>query len=69
MIVVLETVTKEEAKEKIKELIRQTDTNFYPDEIAEKLCIDFQLVMEIMNELIDEEEIEVAPDRLSPEKR
>ncbi len=59
-IVVLETVTKEEAKEKIKELIGQTDIEFYPDEIAEKLCIDFQLVMEIVNELIDEKEIEVA---------
>ncbi len=59
-IVVLEAVTKEEAKERIKELIRQTDIEFYPDEIAEKLCIDFQLVMEIVNELIDEKEIEVA---------
>ncbi len=59
-IVVLETITKEDAKERIKELIRQTDTEFYPDEIAEKLCIDFQLVMKIVNELIDEKEIEVA---------
>lgn len=59
-IVVLETVTKEEAKEKIKELIGQTDIEFYPDEIAEKLCIDFQLVMEIINELIDEGKIEVS---------
>lgn len=59
-IVVLETVTREEAKERIEELIRQTEGEFYPDEIAEKLCIDFQLVMEIVNELIDEKEIEVA---------
>lgn len=58
-VIIVETISKEDAKERIKELIDQTDTKFYPDEIAEKLHIDFQLVMEIMDELIKEEKIEV----------
>ncbi len=54
-------LSKEDAKEKIKNFIEQIDskTKFYPDEISEKLHIEFQLVMQIVNELINEGIIEV----------
>jgi len=57
-IVVREVVPREEAIEKIKEFIGQTQGEFYPDEIADKLHLDFQLVMDIVNELIENEMIE-----------
>lgn len=57
----IEILSKEDAKEKIKNFIEQIDskTKFYPDEISEKLHIEFQLVMQIVNELINEGIIEV----------
>ncbi len=57
----VENLSKEDAKEKIKNFIEQIDgkTKFYPDEISEKLHIEFQLVMQIVNELINEGIIEV----------
>lgn len=46
-IVVLETITKDKAKEKIKEWFDQhPKENIYPSEIAEDLRIDYELVFE-----------------------
>lgn len=60
-IIFVENLSKEDAKEKIKNFIKQIDakTQFYPDDISEKLHIEFQLVMQIVDELINEEIIEV----------
>lgn len=57
----VQDLLKEDAKEKIKNFIEQIDgnTKFYPDEISEKLDIEFQLVMQIVDELIKQGIIEV----------
>lgn len=57
---IIEDIPKEEAKERIKELIKQSENGIYPDDISEKLHIDFKLVMEIVDELIKEEKIAVV---------
>lgn len=55
-----ENTDKQIIKEKIKDHISKTDGKFYPDEIADQLDIDFELVMSIMEELIKEEFVEVS---------
>lgn len=57
-VIIINDIPRDEAKEKIKELIKQGD--IYPDEISEKLHIDFKLVMEIVEELIKEGKIAVV---------
>ena len=57
-IVIIENMPRDDAKEKIKDLIKQKDIS--PDEISEKLRIDFKLVMEIVEELIKEGKITVV---------
>ena len=58
-ILIIEEMPRDIAKEKIKELIKQSDIDLYPDEISEKLHIDFELVMEITEELIKEGKVAV----------
>lgn len=58
-VIVIEDMPRDVAKEKIKELIKQSEAPLYPDEISEKLRIDFELVMSITDELIKEGNIEV----------
>lgn len=53
-------MSKKDAKTKIKNFIEQTNGQFYPDEIAEKLHIEFELVMDICEELEDDGIIDVA---------
>jgi len=57
-VVIINDIPRDEAKEKIKELIKQGD--IYPDDISEKLHVDFKLVMEIVEELIKEGKIAVV---------
>jgi len=57
-VMIIEDIPRDEAKEKIKELIKERD--IYPDEISEKLHIDFKLVMDIVEELIKEGKIAVV---------
>lgn len=57
-LIVLRTITKEQAKQEILELFRSAGTLFYSD-IAERLRIDLPLVVELCQELEQEEEIEV----------
>ncbi|NQU07967.1 MAG: hypothetical protein HQ583_05345 [Candidatus Abyssubacteria bacterium] len=58
-IIVLREVTRDEAKEEIKELFETGQTLFYSD-IADKLRIDLELVVEICQELQNEGAIEVS---------
>mgnify|MGYP003394260174 FL=1 len=51
-------IDKQIIKERIKNYISKIEGEFYPDEIADKLDIDFELVMSITEELINEQFIE-----------
>lgn len=57
-LIVLPTITKEQAKQEILELFQSAGTLFYSD-IAERLRIDLPVVVEICQELEEEGEIEV----------
>lgn len=60
-IIVVQEISKEDAKARIKELFdKHSGENIYPSEVAEKLQIDYDLVLEIVEDLIKEDEIEVA---------
>lgn len=58
-VIVLRQVTREQAKEEVKRLFSTGRTLYYSD-IARRLKVDLQLVVEICRELQDEGEIEVA---------
>lgn len=58
-IVVLRTISREQAKQEIQDLFRSGETLFYSD-IARRLEIDLPLVVEICQELNGEGEIEVC---------
>jgi predicted transcriptional regulator len=49
-----------ELKEKVRQYIDNIEGEFYPDDIAQKLDADFQEVMDICQELINEGIIEIA---------
>ncbi len=49
-----------ELKEKVKQYIDQKEGEFYPDEISHTLNADFQEIMDICKELIEEGIIEIA---------
>ena len=57
-VVVLRTVSREQAKMEIRELFQSGETLFYSD-IARRLSIDLPLVVEICQELEEEGEIQV----------
>jgi len=57
-IIVLRTVSREQAKREIQELFRSSETLYYSD-IARRLAIDLPLVVEICQELEGEGEVEV----------
>lgn len=57
-VIVLRTLTKEEAKREIQELFQSGETLFYSD-IARRLRIDLPLVVDLCQELEEEGEIEV----------
>ncbi len=60
-IIVVQEISKEDAKVRIKELFdKHSNENIYPSEVAEKLHIDYDLVLEIVEDLLKEDEIEVA---------
>lgn len=60
-VIVLRDISKEEAKEEIVSLFSKGNTLYYSD-IAEKLTIDLQVVVDICNELQQSREIEVVDD-------
>ena len=57
-VIVLRTVTREQAKEEIRGIFASGETLYYSD-IAERLSIDLELVVEICEELETEGDIEV----------
>ena len=59
-IIVIEEITKEEAKTRISECLSEINEKIYPSEIAEKLHIDYDLCVEIIEELWDEGKIEIV---------
>ncbi len=57
-VILLRSITKEQAKEEIKNLFESGETLYYSD-IARRLKIDLPLVAEICQELQEEGEIKV----------
>jgi len=62
-VIVLRQVTKEQAEKEIRRLFSKGEILYYSD-IAERLGVDLQLVVEICNELQSRGEIEVVDDTL-----
>ena len=62
-VIVLRTITREQAKQEIMELFQTGETLYYSD-IAQRLRIDLPLVVEICQELENEGEIGVDADVL-----
>lgn len=60
-VIVLRSVTREQAKQEILELFQSGETLFYSD-IARRLGLDLPQVVEICEELRDAGEIEVDAD-------
>ena len=56
---VIEEISKDEAKKRISECLCEIDEKIYPGEIAEWLHIDYDLCVEIIEELLKEGEIEI----------
>lgn len=59
-VVIIEEICKEEAKKRISECLCEIDDKMYPSEIAERLRIDYDLCVEIIEELMKTGEIEVV---------
>lgn len=59
-VVVIEEISREEAKKRISECLSKIDKKIYPSEIAERLHIDYDLCVEIVEELLKEGEIEIV---------
>ena len=62
-VIILREISKEEAEKEIRSLFSQGKTLYYSD-IAERLGLDLQLVVEICNELQTRGEIKVVDDVL-----
>lgn len=60
-VVVLRTIDREEAKNEILALFQSRETLYY-SEIATKLRLDLEMVVDICTELMESEEIEVRSD-------
>jgi len=53
-------VSRGQAFKEVKEYLTTHSGVVWPDEMAEELGIDYRLVLDIVNELIEKEEVEVA---------
>ena len=60
-VVMLRTLTREEAKKEIRELFQTGETLFYSD-IATRLGLDLKLVVDICDELVEEGEVGIDAD-------
>jgi tetrahydromethanopterin S-methyltransferase subunit G len=58
-IVVFEEMSMEEAKKRIFECLSEIDEKIYPSEIAERLHINYELCVEVIEELLKEGKIEI----------
>lgn len=57
--VILREISREEAKQEIKELFTSTDKVLYYSDIAERLNLELRIVVDICRELIKEGEIKI----------
>ena len=55
--IIIEEISKNKAKEKISKLLNKTNAKIYPSEIAEQLHIDYNLCVEVIEELLKEGKI------------
>ena len=62
-VIVLRSITRDQAKQEILELFQSGETLFFSD-IAKRLNIDLPLVVEICQELREDGEIEVDADAI-----
>ena len=60
-VIVLREITKDEARTEIAELFRSGETLYYSD-IADRLRIDIEMVVEICRELLEEGAIQIDDD-------
>ena len=61
-VLVIEEMDSKEAKKRISEYLNKNDSKIYPSEIAEQLHIDYDLCVEIIEELLKEEKIVILED-------
>lgn len=59
-IIVIEEMSENKAREKIKMFFNDFNGDIYPSELSEKLRIDYELVWKILKELEDADEIETG---------
>lgn len=59
-VVVIEEISRGDAKKRISECLNEIDEKIYPSEIAERLHIDYDLCVEIIEELLKEGKIEIV---------
>jgi len=57
-VIVIEEISKKEAKDKIKKFFAENEGDFYPSDITERLHIDYDMVWDILEELEEEGIIE-----------
>jgi len=57
--VVIEEISYEEARSRVKRFLSEFKEEIYPDEISHQLGIEFQMVMKIIEELEREGEIDI----------
>lgn len=63
-VMVVRDITKEEAKEEIRQLLKGGDTLYF-SEIADKLRLDLEMVVDICRELQDTKEIGIDEEVLA----
>ena len=67
-VLIIEEISRNEARKQISDLLNKIDKQIYPSEIAEQLHIDYDLCVEVIEELLEEEKIEIAEDSEKDEK-
>jgi len=59
-VVVIEEISREEAKKRISKCLSKIDEKIYPSEIAEQLHINYDLCVEVIEEFLKEGKIEIV---------
>ena len=58
-VIILREISREQAKEEIRKLFLEGDTLYFSD-IAKRLSLDLELVVDISRELLEKGEIQVG---------
>ena len=61
-VIVIKDMDTKEAKRRISEYLNKIDGKIYPSEIADQLHIDYDLCVEVIEELLQEKKIEIVED-------